>query len=74
MVYEVGPCVTARFDLQLVSMVSTALTAILTMWLAHRRALADSERKEFYRQMRDKHGLDHPVAREGGPARKRPKR
>lgn len=64
MFFEVGPCTGARFDLQLVTMLSTGLTSILAVWLAHRRSLADAERKQFYRQMRDKHGLDHPDVRE----------
>lgn len=60
MLAEVGPCTTARFDLQLLTIVSGVITSIVTLWLAHRRIMADDERKAFYRQMRDKHGLDHP--------------
>lgn len=72
--FESGPCTTARFDLQLLIMISGALTSIVTLWLAHRRALADDERKAFYRQMRDKHGLDHPQEDVGRRVAKRQKR
>jgi len=38
-------------------MVLSGLAAFLTIWLAHRRKKADRERRKFYWQMRQKHGL-----------------
>ena len=37
--------------------VLSGLAAFLTIWLAHRRKKADRERRKFYWQMRQKHGL-----------------
>jgi len=33
------------------------LTTLLTVWLSYRRKRADRERRKFYWQMRQKHGL-----------------
>lgn len=71
MLAEAGQCTSARLDLQLLIMVSGSITSIVTLWLAHRRAMADDERKAFYRQMREKHGLKEP---EDGARRAKHKR
>lgn len=35
----------------------SGLNLLVGAWLAHRRKLADKDRKRFYTQMRVKHGL-----------------
>ncbi len=51
------PCGSATYTLQLVIAVFTGLSTLLGVFLAHRRQVADRERRWFYRQMRYKHGL-----------------
>lgn len=36
------------------------INTLLGAWLVHRRKVADRERRWFYRQMREKHGLIEP--------------
>lgn len=43
--------------LMLVHVLLSAATSMLTIWLAHRRREADRDRRKFYWQMRQKHGL-----------------
>lgn len=56
--------------LSLVHVVLSGLASLLTIWLAHRRKRADKERRKFYWQMRQKHGLhsdesEREAARQG---------
>jgi len=52
---DAGGC--AATWLGVVHVALSGLAGLLTIWLAHRRKVADRERRKFYWQMRQKHGL-----------------
>lgn len=50
-------CVNELNVAQVLTVVFTGLSSLLTIWLAHRRKKADRERRRFYWQMRKQHRL-----------------
>jgi hypothetical protein len=53
----IGPCMDHIFVAHVVLAIFSGLNILLGAWLAHRRKLADKDRRRFYTQMRVKHGL-----------------
>lgn len=49
----------------MVHVVLSTLVSCLTVWLAHRRKVADAERADFYRQVRSALEIAHPDPLEG---------
>lgn len=62
------PCMDHIWIAHLVIAVFSGLSSMMTIWLAHRRFQADRERKWFYRQMREKHGLHFKSDHDVGPS------
>lgn len=45
------PCTAARLDLQLLNTCFAGLAMLLGVWLAHRRSLADRERRHLHEEI-----------------------
>lgn len=57
-----GPCVVEIGVVQIIIAVSTGLGGLLTVWLTHRRRMADRERQAFEDIVLEKLGLTTEVA------------
>ena len=66
-----GPCTNAASYLHIVIAVFGGLSSLLTIFLAHRRRLADKKRESFYEVVADYLGIPGSRWNGGTPKRRR---